>query len=169
MIRLLISACLLGQPVRYDGRRIDVLDRRLERWRDEGRLIAICPETAGGLPTPRPPAEISGPDSPHARRVVDSEGGDVTAAFQSGAELALRLAKQHGLTIAILKEGSPSCGSQRIYDGTFSGTRIAGAGLTTQRLRAAGLSVFSENDLSEVEALIARLENNAAPGDRPHL
>ncbi len=105
--KILISACLLGQAVRYDGKGKPLVHPAIDRWRDEGRLVAICPEMAGGMPVPRPPAEIensaSGLDVLEGRaRVLEVTGGDVTAEFIAGAEKALALAKANGCTHALL-------------------------------------------------------------------
>jgi len=151
MMKILVSACLLGEKVRYDGG-----DSRqtglLEQWRDDGRLIVICPEVAGGLPVPRPPAEIQSDG-----QIVSVEGVDVTAAFELGAQKALELCREHNIRIAILKEGSPSCGSSLINDGHFSHTKISGQGVTTKLLEANGVHVFSEGELEKAAAFFSRL------------
>ncbi len=140
MKKVLVSACLLGERVRYDGREKGVQHPVLERWLAEGRVVRVCPEVAGGLPVPRPPSEQLADG-----RVVTEAGVDVSDAFSRGAAEALRLVREHGIEIAVLKEGSPSCGSGFVYDGTFSRTRIdGGEGLTAQVLRAHGVRVFSE-------------------------
>ena len=157
MKRLLVSACLLGQPVRYDGQSKPVPDARLERWATEGRLVPFCPECAAGLPTPRPPAERQ--QTPEGHRVVSVNGDDLSATFAAGAAQALAAARQQAVVGALLKEGSPSCGVHRIYDGSFSGQSIAGAGLTTEALRAAAFPVFCEEELDAVEALFVEGEN----------
>lgn len=150
--KILVSACLLGQKVRYDGRDQGLLGTPLDRWVEEGRVVPFCPEVAGGLPVPRPPAEIVG------LRVQTEGGVDVTAAFESGARQALEVARRHSVRLAILKERSPSCGSGEIYDGTFSGTRKAGEGITTALLRSHGIEVYSEGQLDLVEARLAEWE-----------
>ncbi|QPF74799.1 DUF523 domain-containing protein [Roseateles sp. DAIF2] len=160
---LLISACLLGSPVRYHGRGAACGHALLAQWRGEGRLVPICPEVAGGLPTPRPPAEIEPGQGGaavlrRAARVIDASGADVSAAFVGGAELALALARERGIRVAVLKEDSPSCGSERIYDGRFAGARVAGEGVSAALLRAAGLLVFSEHQLEQAAAALARFE-----------
>ncbi len=166
MQKILVSACLLGHRVRYDGGGFADLPPLLVRWQAEGRIISCCPEVAGGLPVPRSPAEIepawggSGVLAGQAR-VLTRRGEDVSAAFLAGAQAALALAHQHGIRLAILKEGSPSCGSQAIYDGRFTGQRVAGSGVTTARLRQAGLAVFAEDQLAEAEALWRKLEASA--------
>ena len=140
MKRLLVSACLLGQPVRYDGQSKPMPDARLERWATEGRLVPFCPECAAGLPTPRPPAER------HDTRVVTRDERDFTTAFVRGAEETLRLSRLFSCRIAILKANSPSCGSGQIYDGCFCGRLIPGDGMTAALLKQEGLTVLSEKD-----------------------
>jgi uncharacterized protein YbbK (DUF523 family) len=149
MQRILISACLLGQRVRYDGGDSRQSSEILARWQDEGRLIPLCPEVAGGLPVPRLPAEIQADG-----RVINVEQVDVTEAFASGAQKALELCRAHQIRIAILKEGSPSCGSSMINNGEFNRTKISGQGVTTRMLRDNGVDVFSEHELDKVEALL---------------
>ena len=148
MERVLVSSCLLGRPVRYDGRAKTSSSRILARWRAEGRLVPFCPELAGGLGVPRPPAELQD------GRVVTVDGQDVTDAFVLGAELALTAARNAGVRVAVLKEGSPSCGSGRIADGTFGGGGIPGAGVTTALLRANGITVFNEDQFEAADALL---------------
>jgi uncharacterized protein YbbK (DUF523 family) len=154
MDRILISACLLGRPVRYDGSGKLLADPRLDRWLAEGRLVPICPELVGGLAVPRPSAEItggSGDDVLAGRaRVVTATGEDVTAAFLAGAEAALDLARRNGCVHALLIDRSPSCGSLKIYDGTFSGRRIAGAGVTAALLAAHGIGVFADHEIDRL-------------------
>ena len=159
MQKVLVSACLLGQPVRYVGRASGHPDV-LQGWQREGRVVPLCPEVAGGLPTPRPPAEIPGGQGSAVlegqARVVTVAGEDVTAPFVQGAHLALALVQRHAIRVAVLKSGSPSCGNRLTYDGTFSGTRVEGEGVTTALLRRAGVQVFSELELdAAVQALDA--------------
>ena len=153
MEKILVSACLLGERVRYNGAGAATDDPRLARWIDEGRVVAFCPEVAAGLGTPRPRAERQ------ELRIVTDAGADVTAAFVRGAELARDIARLHRIRVAILKDGSPSCGSSYIYDGSFTGTRVAGRGLTAEVLEGDGVRVFSEHQLGAVEALLARLDS----------
>lgn len=139
-----VSACLLGVCCKYNGghngdRAQDGLLMLSVRF----LLIPVCPEQLGGLTTPRPPAEIVG------GRVITREGTEVTAAFVRGAQETLALFEKLKVRTAILKDGSPSCGSQRIYDGTFTGVRIPGEGLTTRLLRTHGCKVYSEADIPE--------------------
>ena len=159
--KILVSACLVGRPVRYDGAAKTLDHPALARWRDEGRLVVVCPELAGGFSVPRPSAEIaeglSGRDVlAGTARVVDRNGADVTALYLDGARSALALARAEGCRFALLIDGSPSCGSAYIYDGAFAGRKHAGAGVTAALLRAEGLEVFTP---SEIAALEARLES----------
>lgn len=136
-MRILVSACLLGVPCRYDGKSLAVPD--VCRLAKKHTLIPICPEQLGGLPTPRIPSERQG------NRVVNREGEDVTAFFSRGADQAVALARLLQIDLAILKQNSPSCGCGSRYDGTFSRTLIAGNGMTAQRLLENGFTVISEN------------------------
>ncbi len=148
----LVSACLLGCPTAYDGgaRIQDSLLTLAAR----GRVVPVCPEMAGGLPTPRPPAEIVGGDGDDVldgqARVVMITGQDVTQAFLRGAEHTLAVAQRYAIAGAILKQCSPSCGSARIYDGTHSGQLRDGLGVTTALLRRHGVTVWSEDDLARL-------------------
>jgi uncharacterized protein YbbK (DUF523 family) len=164
MEKILISACLLGERVRYHGG-----DARLEHpvlrcWHEEGRLVPLCPEVTGGLTTPRPAAEMT--VTPEGRRVLTAAGQDVTANFERGAEAAATACADQDIRIAILKDGSPSCGSRSIYDGSFAGRRVDGEGVTAARLRAAGVRVFSESEIDAAAEHLASLERLHAPGSR---
>jgi uncharacterized protein YbbK (DUF523 family) len=174
MERILVSACLLGHAVRYDGRAKDNDDELLARWRREGRLVAFCPEISGGLPVPRPPAEI-GTRSPAraapldgaavltgAAQVRTAAGADVTEFFVRGAALAYDAAQRNGVRMAILKEGSPSCGNHRIHDGAFAGVSVPGAGVTTALLTRHGIKVFSEDELPQAAEYLQALEQPSA-------
>ncbi|GII66217.1 hypothetical protein Skr01_63020 [Sphaerisporangium krabiense] len=166
MERILVSACLMGRAVRFDGRAKRLDDALLARWRDEGRLVPFCPEMEGGLPVPRPPAEIEGGAGGAAvlagqARVLTPAGADVTANFLAGAHAALAVARSMGVRVALLKEGSPSCGSLRVHDGTFRGRVAPGAGVTAALLEAGGVRVFGEDRLAEAAAHVAGLEEAA--------
>lgn len=155
---VLVSACLLGRKVRYDGGHSQAESAILARWKAEGRICVFCPEVSGGLPTPRPPAEIVGGTGTdvldgHAR-VVTEEGQDVTDSFVRGAHNALRAALEAGAQVAVLKSKSPSCGSKTIYDGTFSGTRLAGQGVTAALLGRHGIRVFDEAEFAAADAYL---------------
>lgn len=156
MVKVLVSSCLIGAPVRYNGTDKKIGHPILERWLQEGRVIPACPEVLGGLGTPRPPAEVI--HVQRVRRVVADTGRDVTSEFEQGAALALEQALRHDASIAVLKEGSPSCGSRWIYDGTFSGRRVPGEGVTAALLRSRGIRVFSEDDLEAADAAIEQIE-----------
>jgi len=163
MIKILISACLLGEKVRYHGGDAALSDGILDRWRREGRLVPICPEVAGGLSVPRPAAEIQGAGG-HAvlsgsARVVTSEGADVTDAFLAGARAGLEASLRDGARVAVLKEGSPSCGSKEIYDGAFRGKRKTGVGVTAALLAERQVRVFNEHELELAQRYIGELEN----------
>jgi uncharacterized protein YbbK (DUF523 family) len=142
MDKLLISACLLGEPCRYDGigKRIAELDALSARY----ELLPFCPEVAAGLSTPRSPSERVG------ACVVTKDGADVTQAYRTGAELALSLCRREGCVAAVLKERSPSCGSGEIYDGTFTHTVISGDGVTAELLKRNGIPVYGESQLAEL-------------------
>lgn len=155
VIKVIVSACLLGSPVRADGQHKKSDHSALKRWSDEGRVVAVCPEMLAGLGTPRPPAEIVDDGS---RRVTTIDGRDVTVPFTLGAQLVASEASEHRVRVAILKEGSPSCGSSYVYDGTFTRARIPGQGVTTELLRARGIRVFSELEIDEADQYIRTLE-----------
>ncbi len=157
-LKILISACLLGHAVRYDGKGKPLAHAAIERWKQEGRLVTICPEMAGGMAVPRPPAEIengaSGLDVLEGRaRVIEITGGDVTSQFIDGAQKALAFAKNNGCAYALLIDGSPSCGSVAIYDGSFSGRKQAGNGVTAALLAQAGIAVFSPANIDALDRL----------------
>lgn len=143
---ILVSACLLGEAVRYDGQSQPC--EAVKALADRYQLVPVCPECLGGLPVPRTPCEIV-PAHPEPR-VMSADGEDRTEAFLKGAQRCLSIAREHGCTLAVLKSRSPSCGSGAVYDGTFSGTIVPGDGMTTRLLTSAGVRVISEND---VEAL----------------
>ncbi|MAD89716.1 MAG: hypothetical protein CMK64_08440 [Pseudoalteromonas sp.] len=154
MHKVLVSSCLLGQPVRYDGQSKGLTSDILTQWLQEKRVVAFCPEVAGGLPTPRPPAEIN------AEKVITLTGDDVTDEFQLGAVKALALCKAQQIKFALLKESSPSCGRNTIYDGSHKGVKVPGMGLTAEQLVKAGVQVFSEEQLPELVSALAIADNN---------
>lgn len=142
MKKLLISACLYGQKCRYDGK--DNLISRLDLLKDKFTLVPVCPEVAGGLEIPRNPSEIVGD------RVIMNDGRDVTSEYRKGAEIALRTALENGCEFALMKAKSPSCGSGKIYDGTFSRTLTDGDGITIRLLKENGIKVFNETQIKEL-------------------
>lgn len=141
-MKILVSACLLGIDCRYDGGG-NLVPEWLEVLKGH-QVIPVCPEQLGGLTTPRPPAEIV---SEAPLRILTDTGADVTAAFQKGAEESLKLAKLLDADCAVLKERSPSCGVNHIYDGTFGRVKLNGQGLTARMLKQAGLPLYSEEEL----------------------
>ena len=140
-MKLLISACLLGLPCRYDGKSKPLPEDALARLRAKFDLVPVCPEQLGGLPTPRTPSERRG------ARVVMRSGEDVTAQYRRGAESTLEIARLTGADAALLKERSPSCGKGTICDGSFTGTLTSGDGVTAEILRKAGFAVYGESEI----------------------
>ncbi len=143
MTKLIISACLLGEPCRYDGKSKPLDAVALLRQTYE--LLPVCPECMGGLSTPRPPAEIQ-----NDGRVVNREGRDVTENYRRGAEIALEIAQREGCTLALLKEKSPSCGCGRVYDGSFEGILRNGDGICAALLKQNGIRVLGEGRCDEL-------------------
>ncbi len=152
MFPIIVSACLSGLPVRYDGRVVPYENTTLARWRREGRLLSVCPEISAGLPTPRPMAEIVNGDGKAVltgnARIKDMNGNDVTDYFIKGAMAVLRCALSFKVSTAILKENSPSCACRSVYDGSFSGVLKPGQGVTAALLHINGVAVFSEDELA---------------------
>ena len=140
---IIVSACLLGEPCRYDGK--DVPCPEVVACLEGRMTIPVCPETFGGLPIPRTPSERQ-PDG----RVLDASGADVTKAFELGAGLVVELARELGCEQAILKDKSPSCGVHRIYDGTFTGKLVEGKGIAAAALEASGVRLLSEDDVAHL-------------------
>ena len=143
MERILISACLVGDNVKYDGgnNKNPLIEKLLEKY----ELVPFCPEVEGGLPIPRHPSEQKG------KQVINDIDEDVTDEFERGADLALNICLYLKITKAILKERSPSCGVHFIYDGTFSHKVIPGMGVTAALLKRKGIEVYSED---EIESLL---------------
>ena len=154
MKKILVSACLYGgKIVRYDGGDTTETNPVFLKWKEEGRLVPICPEVFGGLPIPRPDSQRIGD------KLKTGAGKDVTAEYTKGAKEALRLAKENDVAFAIMKQDSPSCGSKFIYDGTFTDTKKEGQGLAVEYLRNAGFTVFGEEDIAEAQKLLSELES----------
>lgn len=139
---VLISACFLGIPCRYDGK--DSALEILTKLKETFHLLPVCPEMLGGLSTPRPASEIID------GKVINQLGEDVSLFFQKGAELSLKIAKEKNIKFAILKAKSPSCGFGLIYDGNFSKTLISGNGITAELLSINGFQIFTELDLDNL-------------------
>lgn len=139
---MIISACLCGCDCKYNGKNnknescVELLKR--------GKAVLVCPEQLGGMTTPRVPSEIIKNDGKIS--VISKEGKDVSKEFKKGAKEALKIAKLVDAKVAILKNGSPSCGSKYIYDGTFSNNKIEGKGITAKLFMENGIEVFSEDE-----------------------
>lgn len=139
---LLVSSCLLGNNTKYNGKNNYIT--KIEQIKQKYNIIVICPEVMGGLSIPRNPSEILGD------KVISNEGVDVTLEFNRGANIAYELAKKHNVKKALLKNGSPSCGKDKIYDGTFTGTKINGSGITVRLLKQLDIEIYSEDEISEL-------------------
>lgn len=147
MIRILVSACLLGENCKYNGGNNYCED--IELLREHFDLVPVCPECFGGLEIPRLPSEISGD------RVIAKDGRDVTDAFVTGAEHTLYVAQELNCPFAVLKERSPSCGCGRVYDGSFSSTLVDGNGVAAQLLLDNDIQVFGESQIKKAISLYA--------------
>lgn len=148
MAVILVSACLYGCECRYKG---DSCEKAgLPALLAGHMLVPVCPEQLGGLATPRAPAERQGD------RVITREGVDVTAQYRKGAETALYIARRSGAVAALLKANSPSCGKGVIYDGSFTGARCAGNGVSTELLLGADIPVFTEEELDDLLAFLEK-------------
>lgn len=143
---ILISACLAGLNVRYNG--TNSLDEKIQRLMLENKAITVCPELMGGFSTPREPAEIVGGNGGDVldgkATVIERTGRDVTELYLKGAYATLQKALEVDASLVVLKEYSPSCGSAMIYNGAFNGTKLLGEGVTTALLRRHGIEVLSE-------------------------
>ena len=152
MEKILVSACLLGYRVRYDASDKLLESDILKQWQQEGCLVPFCPELAPGGTVPRPPAEIIGDGGQavlegHAR-VIDNTGRNLTRLFISAAEMTLEKIKKHQIRLAILSDGSPSCGTTFIHDGTFSGSTKSGQGVIAAFLAKNGVAIFGEDQIT---------------------
>lgn len=165
--KILISACFLNNLVRYDGTAYDVRNKLgtealnvITRWQERGLLEPLCPEMSGGLPVPRPAAEIIQTDALQLEtdQVMTITGIDVSNEFRKGAYIALERCRHEGIKMAVLTESSPSCGSTTIYNGQFSSEKIAGEGITTALLRQNGIKVFSQFELAAANSYLNKLE-----------
>jgi uncharacterized protein YbbK (DUF523 family) len=162
MIHVLVSSCLLGQPVRYNATDAPCDKTILSQWQNEGRLVHFCPELSAGFPIPRPPAETVGGDGKLVlngqAKVIEDTGKDVTEQFVDGAYKTLDFAEQMNVKLAIMPEGSPSCGPTFVYDGNFTGTKVPGKGVTVELLEQNGICIFSENQIEDALAFLQSLE-----------
>lgn len=145
----LISACLCGVNCKYNGS--NNYNEICDKLFTSGKAILVCPEQLGGLPTPRIPSEIIGESSNILNNnngsVIDKNGNDVTPQFVKGAKETLQIAKKLNIKKAILKDGSPSCGVNYIYNGNFNGSKIKGMGITAQLLKESSIDIISELEL----------------------
>ncbi len=161
MVKVLVSACLVGERVRYDGAKVPCASAILKSWKRDRIIVPFCPEVAGNLSVPRLPAEIikgTGADVlKNNACVFNINRQDVTERFIQGAEKTLKVVIKMQITIALLKDGSPSCGKTRIYDGSFSGIKRAGKGVTTALLEKSGIKVFSENEIQKAAVYLEKL------------
>lgn len=150
---ILVSACLCGVNCNYSGG--NNLNTRVLKLLQQGRAIPVCPEQLGGLSTPRVPMEIYKSNGAGVldgkSRVVSSEGDDATDEFLKGAYETLKIAKECGVKVAILKANSPSCGYGKIYDGTFSGSKIEGSGIAAELLKRNGIKIYTEENIGNME------------------
>lgn len=145
-MKIIVSACLLGMATRYDGN--SKFNEELYSIIKNHEIIPLCPEQLGGLATPRKPNEIRN------GKVIELSGKDNTELYIKGAEETMRIAQLLKCNFAILKEGSPSCGRNNIHDGTFSGSKIPGQGITTRLLLNNGVTVLSEKQISEIKKIL---------------
>lgn len=142
MQKILVSACLVGEKTNYKGQ--GNYTPEIEQLKEKYDLVLFCPEVEGGLPTPREPSEIKG------SQVVHKSGKNVTREFEKGANKALALCKYLGITIAVLKENSPSCGTHMIHNGYFMDRLIPGMGVTARVLKEHGIEVYSEKEIDKL-------------------
>ena len=145
-MKIMVSACLLGDNVKYNGGN-NKNDELIEFLKDY-EVIKVCPEVFGGLSTPRDPSEILN------NKVITINGMDVTDKFTEGAKKTLEVARKNDVKIAILKKNSPSCGSNSIYDGTFSHNIVEGSGITARLLKENGIIVFDEENYKNIKNII---------------
>ena len=142
-MKYIVSACLAGERCRYDGR--SNANDKIEALVENGNALPVCPEVLGGLPVPRVRCELQ-INSNGSPVITGEDGSDYTGPFTRGALIALEIAEKNGITQAILKSKSPSCGSGFIYDGTFSGKIAGGNGITADLFIKSGIKVFTEKN-----------------------
>lgn len=160
--KVLVSACLIGHPVRYNGTAKALAHPLIQRLQAERKIVAICPELSAGFAVPRLPAEIengmTGDDVLEGRaRVLEANRSDVTELYLAGARTMLALAQEHGCRFALLTDGSPSCGARVIYNGAFSGQTHPGTGVAAAFLRRNNMQVFAETEIDQMERHLNRL------------
>ncbi|MDD9174019.1 DUF523 domain-containing protein [Aliivibrio sp. S2TY2] len=155
MAKVLVSSCLLGCKVRYDGNNLEVNTSEFDEFIESNDIISFCPEVAGGLPIPRIPAEICGGTGNDvldgSAKILGKDGSDVTKAFLNGAELTLKMCLDNDVEYAVLTESSPSCGSSSVYNGKFEGVKVSGKGVTCTLLENHGIKVTSQHQLARLK------------------
>jgi uncharacterized protein YbbK (DUF523 family) len=165
MLKVLVSGCLGGAPLRFNETGVPISSPIWQRWASEGRLVWFCPELAVGFPVPRPPAEIVGGSAVDVldgrARVHEASGRDVTGLFRAAADRALDRALQARVGLAVLVDGSPTCGSSYVHDGSFTGVTVAGRGVAAEALRRRGIPVFHHHDLDRAATTLAELERRS--------
>ena len=140
--KIMVSSCILGNNTKYNGG--NNYNPLMEKIKEKYEIIVICPEVMGGLSIPRNPSEIND------NIVISNKGIDVTYEFNKGADIAYQLALKHNIKKDILKDGSPSCGSKYIYDGTFTGTKIEGKGVAVKKLLELGITIYTEKEIEKL-------------------
>jgi uncharacterized protein YbbK (DUF523 family) len=164
---VLVSACLLGERVRYNGQDAETRHSIIDRWMSEGRVVSVCPELLAGFAVPRAAVEIVGSGGAAvidgAARAVETAGRDVTSEFVVAAERTLKIVQDRNIRVAVLTDGSPSCGTSYIYDGTFTGEKHYAMGVTASLLSRHGIVVFNQDQLLEADGLLAELEMDRDP------
>ncbi len=162
-MRIFVSACLAGESVRYDGKSKKVENRILKKWIKEKIAIPFCPEVAGGLGIPRNRAEIvkitSAGNINDKFLIKDVENNNVTDIFVRGAELSVKFAKDRNIKLALLKDGSPSCGSTYIYDGSFRGVKVKGSGILSYFFDENDILCFNENQIQQLNNILNKSYN----------
>jgi uncharacterized protein YbbK (DUF523 family) len=162
VLKVLVSGCLGTAAIRFNETSVPVAAPIWSRWSSEGRLVHFCPELAVGFPVPRPAAEIVGGTAADvldgSASVREVRGRDVTELFRVAARRTLDRAREAGVALAVLVDGSPTCGSSYVYDGSFSGRTVPGRGVAAEELRRHGIPVFHQTELEAAAALLAKLE-----------
>ena len=138
-MKVIVSACILGKNCKYNGGN-NRNEKVIEFLKDK-EVIEVCPEVLAGLGIPRTPIEIVN------GVVYDQNGVCVDEKIRSAVEKILDDLENSGATMAILKSRSPTCGVKQIYDGTFSGVLIDGAGVLASELINAGYTVIDCEDI----------------------
>ncbi|MEH6443595.1 MAG: DUF523 domain-containing protein [Oceanospirillaceae bacterium] len=155
MQKILVSSCLLGHKVRFDGKHCFSDHPLMLKWKKLGLLVPFCPEVAAGMPTPRPAVEIV---NQQALKIIDENNQDYTEQFLHGAQLAVNKAVSLNIKVAILKSKSPSCGKDMIYDGNFKQQLISGQGVTAKLMQENNITLFTEQQLTELDDLLKTME-----------